>query len=195
MNLTKTRNRINQLEADRRLAQSQRDAETIALDEIRERVGVISEAQQIAQGVAATIQQLAHRRISSVVTRCLAAIFGDDAYQFEIRFVEKRGKTEAELILTRDGLELPTPLDSAGGGVIDVAAFALRLSCLILSRPQLRRVLILDEPFKALRGVDYRERVAGMIKSLSTDLGVQFILNIDIEAYPEFELGKVVELD
>lgn len=77
---------------------------------------------------------------------------------------------------------------------MEVTAFALRLSALIMARPPLRKVLILDEPFKCVRGRKYRSRVRDLIVELSRELGVQFIINIDVESYPEFKLGKVIEL-
>lgn len=150
-------------------------------------------AQAAFQYVAQSIQKEVHKRIAGVVTRCLALVF-DDPYEFNIQFDRKRGRTEAVFQFIRGGVTLENPLREVGGGVIDVAAFALRLSALLLSRPPLTRVLVLDEPFSKIRGIENRERVRSMVMQLSEELGVQFIINIDIDAYPEFELGKVVKL-
>jgi len=147
------------------------------------------EAQQIVQAVAETVQQEAHARIGGVVSRCLSIVFGEDAYRFEIHFERARGKTEARLVFVRDGMEV-NPVDASGGGVVDVAAFALRLSCLMLSRPAQRRVVVLDEPFKFV-SADYRDAVRRMLESLSSDLDVQFIMVTHID---ELRCGKVVEI-
>jgi ABC-type sulfate/molybdate transport systems ATPase subunit len=85
-------------------------------------------------------------------------------------------------------------MEEVGGGVIDVAAFALRLACVMLSRPKSRKMLILDEPLKNVRGVENRRRVRGMLLELAERMGFQFVLNVDADAYPEFALGKIVEL-
>lgn len=151
------------------------------------------EAQKSIQKVAQSVQQEAHDRIAGLVTRCLGAVF-DEPYEFKIEFERKRGKTEAALKFVRDGLVLDDPMNQAGGGVIDVASFALRLACLVLRRPQIRRLLVLDEPFKNIRGAEYRGRVRALLEALSREIGVQFILCVDADAYPQFVLGHVVEM-
>jgi len=147
------------------------------------------EAQQIIQVVAETVQEEAHDRISGVVSRCLATVFGEDAYEFKIRFERARGRTEARLVFVRDGMEV-NPVDASGGGVVDVAAFALRLGCLMLSRPARRRVVVLDEPFRFV-SQEYREAVRSMLEGLSVDLGVQFVMVTHIE---ELATGHIVRI-
>lgn len=145
-------------------------------------------AQTIIQNVAEVVQQEAHKRIASIVTRCLKSVF-DKPYQFEIRFSQKRGRTEASLVFVRDGMEID-PMSSSGGGVIDVAAFALRLSCLLLLRPPVRRLLVLDEPWKHL-SEQYRPRMRELIETLADELQMQFVIVTHSE---EFRIGKVVEV-
>ena len=148
-------------------------------------------ALRIFQQTAEIIQQKAHRQISYVVTRCLAVVF-DDPYQFQIQFEQKRGRTEARLQFVRRGLVLQDPLDESGGGVVDIASFALRLASLILSRPQRRRCLILDEPFKFVHPPERRPRIVKMIQMLADEFDVQFIIVTGIE---ELVTGTVIHLD
>lgn len=180
---------LNRKVTERRLETERQEAE-----QARSRLQDAEQAQGIIQAVAQGIQQQAHRRIAGIVTRCLETIFGEQAYQFKINFEQKRGKTEAQLIFERDGQAYADPTRQIGGGVVDVAAFALRLACLVLSRPPVRKVLILDEPFSKIRGEQYRRRVRDLVESLAEELGIQFVINIDLDVYPEFELGKVVRL-
>lgn len=147
-----------------------------------------AEAQTIVQAVAQTVQEEAHDRIAGVVTRCLTTVF-EDPYEFKIKFERARGRTEAHLTFVRDGHGV-NPIDASGGGVVDVAAFALRLSCLMLSRPARRRVVVLDEPFKFV-SADRRYAVRAMLEQLAGELGVQFIMVTHIE---ELQCGRVVDL-
>lgn len=142
----------------------------------------------LAQTVAKAVQTVAHDRVASIVTQSLKTVF-NNPYEFTIEFVEKRGRTEAVLAFTRGGMSVD-PMTGVGLGVVDVAAFALRLSCLMLSQPPLRRVLIMDEPFKWV-SVDRRDRVRELLIALSHELGVQFIM---VTHQPELRVGKVVEL-
>ena len=92
-------------------------------------------------------------------------------------------------MFVRNGREVD-PIDASGGGVVDVAAFALRLSSLMLSRPARRRLVVLDEPFKFV-SAGHRAAVRVMLEGLAADLGVQFLMVTHIE---ELQCGHIVEL-
>lgn len=140
---------------------------------VEQRVADTRAALELTQGVAAAVQAAAHKRIAEVVTRSLAAVF-PEPYGFRITFETKRGKTEAKLEFVRDGMAV-APMDAAGGGVVDVAAFALRLSAVLWSRPPKRRLLVLDEPLKHLSR-DYTDRARVLLETLAAELGVQIVL-------------------
>lgn len=146
------------------------------------------QAQGLIVSMAQQVQQQVHRRIASVVSSCLAAVF-EDPYEFKIHFEQKRGRTEARLTFLRDGLEV-NPIESSGGGAVDVAAFALRAACLVLHRPRLRKVLLLDEPFKFVSG-EYQPAIRSMLEQLSEELGLQIIM---VTHNKEYETGKIIKL-
>jgi DNA repair exonuclease SbcCD ATPase subunit len=187
--LTTLRQKTNRQVAALDAARIRCQAEQKALDAAQARVDAAQEAQGLAQQIAAQVQQKAHDRIAGVVTRSLQAVF-DDPYEFVIRFEQKRGRTEARMVFIRDGQEID-PLTASGGGVVDVAAFALRLSCLMLARPPLRRLLVLDEPFRFV-SANLHSRVRGLLEALSQELGVQIIMVTHEEA---LTTGTVVELE
>jgi hypothetical protein len=147
-----------------------------------------TEAHRIIGATARALQARVHGHIAAVVSRCLTTVF-DDPYTFRIDFVETRGQTEARLVFVRDGQPVD-PMTAAGGGVVDVAAFALRMAALMMSRPAARRVLVLDEPFKFV-SAEYRDNVRAMLEGLSADLGVQVIMVTHIDA---LRCGDVVEV-
>ena len=148
------------------------------------------EGVQIVQAVAETIQEQAHDRIAGVVTRCLATVFPDEPYEFRIEFERTRNRTEARLRFVREDMSV-NPIDASGGGVVDVAAFALRVSCLMLKRPPARRVLVLDEPFRFVSAT-YRPAVATMLEDLAHELSIQFIMVTHID---ELRMGNVIEVE
>ena len=148
------------------------------------------EAQQIVQLVAKTVQETAHDRIAGVVTRCLAAVF-DEPYEFHVRFEQARGRTEARLVFSREGMEV-NPIDASGGGVVDVAAFALRISCLMLTRPASRRVVILDEPFKHL-SKEYIQNASIFLAELVNKIGRQVIVVTHVTSLAN-ESGNVIKI-
>jgi len=189
MNLTNTRIKVDKMLGELKSTQTQLKNERAILIESEDHLAHIEEAQDIVQQVAQLIQQQAHNQIAAVVTRCLVTVFEDD-YGFEIHFEKKRGRTEANLILTKDGNEIENPLNSDSGGVVDIAAFALRLSCLVLAKPRQRRFLAMDEPFKFV-SAEYRENVKMLLEGLAEDFDLQIIMVTHVQ---ELVCGKIIRL-
>jgi len=130
------------------------------------------EVRALFQKAAQDTQQKLEFHISNLVSTALAAVF-DDPYTFQLEFVQKRNKTEAELWFVRNG-EKMKPIDASGGGAVDVASFALRIAFWSLTK-KTRPLIILDEPFKHL-SADLQNRASDMLKMLSENLGLQIIL-------------------
>lgn len=147
------------------------------------------DALELLQTCAEACQRLATSQIAGVVTRCLQAVFGDEAYSFSIQFEQKRSRTEALLGFQRGGKEF-SPLSSSGGGTIDVASFALRLAALLLNKPPLRRLLVLDEPWRCL-SVDYRPKMKSLLETLARETKVQIVF---VTHSKDYEVGEVMEL-
>ena len=137
-------------------------------------------ASAILLNVAKKTQQNLAYRLSNLVSTCLSSVF-DEPYTFEVKYEEKRGKTEIDFNLTRDGMSLDNPILSVGGGVVSVIAFALRMACLCLSTPPLRRVLVLDEPFTAVHGEDQQRKVGELVNRLSEELNLQILLIANLQ--------------
>jgi len=185
--------RVEQLKREHESIKAQESVEIQILEKAEQQLEDTQEAHVLLQTVAKTVQQQAHHKIAELVTRCLSSVF-DDPYEFRIKFVKRRNKTEAELVFVRDETELTDPMNEVGGGVIDVASFALRLALVLMAHPPRRRILLLDEPFKNIRGEKNKSRVRDLLLRLSKETGIQFVLNVDHQAYPEFALGKVFEI-
>ena len=134
------------------------------------------------EGLKAVIQQTAKEtqdklrlRFEAIVQACLDAVF-PGSYKFMMEFISRRGQVEVDMWLDKDGTRMD-PMDSNGGGVVDVMSIALRLCCLTLSTRS--RVLLLDEPFGHLRG-DARERLGELLAIISERLNVQILMVGDV---------------
>jgi DNA repair exonuclease SbcCD ATPase subunit len=182
------RKTTDRLMADYNLCKQRAIDEEIALETAEKVTAQTIKAQEVVQAVAQTVQQQAHERIASVVSRSLEAVF-DDPYEFKIIFERKRGRTEARLIFLRDGNEL-APIDGAGGGAIQIAAFACRLASIMLTKPPGRRVLVLDEPFKDV-SAEYRERLKELLLTLAEEMELQIIMVTHIT---ELQCGTIIKL-
>lgn len=171
------------------LAEQTVSGERAAITQAEQEAADSQQAQEVLQRLAQAVQQQAHNRIAGVVTSCLQTVFGEQAYEFKIEFDRKRGRTEARLLFLRGDLEVD-PLTASGGGMVDVAAFALRAACLMLHRPRVRRLLVLDEPFRFV-SAEFQDNVRQMLEGLAADLGMQIIMVTHNEAY---ETGTVIHL-
>ncbi len=133
-------------------------------------------AKEIIKLVGLKTQQQISYNISEITTMALHAVL-DNPYDLEIEFVERRDKTECDIWLTRDGVK--TKPVYTGGGAKDVASFALRIASWTMQKPRSRSTLILDEPFKHLKGEKANRRMLDMIHQISEKLGIQIIMISD----------------
>jgi len=148
----------------------------------------LEEALLVSQEVAQMTQEELEFQVSALVTNALESIF-PDPYEFKVEFDIKRGKTEAVLFFTRNG-EAIDPLTAAGGGIVDVAAFALRLSSFLISLEKPPGIIVLDEPFRFV-SEEYQPAVAELMEEMAEKLGIQFIVVTHLNA---LEIGNVIEI-
>ena len=123
-----------------------------------------------------TMSQISYH-ISDITSLALEAVF-DDPYKLEVEFVQRRNKTECDLYFVR-GDERIDPISASGGGAVDVASFALRIASWSMMRPRTRNTIILDEPFKHLKGHNANLRVLEMLNEVSRKLKTQIIMISD----------------
>lgn len=133
----------------------------------------LEKAHEILRQVGLETQQQLVYHISDVTSVALESVF-DEPYKLILDFVDKRGKTECDILFERNGVRID-PMTASGGGVVDLAAFALRIASWSMKVPSTRSIIVLDEPFKHL-SKDLHNRASEMIKLLADKLGIQFII-------------------
>lgn len=172
------RRRVEQLKGRQaQLAQTVADVEK-TITNITRQHHRYERALEIVKHVGLLTQQQLEYHLAEQVSLAMDAVF-DDPYALKVQFVEKRGKTEANILFERRGLAFP-PVGSAGGGAIDVAAFALRVAYWSMRQDlKVAPVLLLDEPFSQLKGEQANLRALAIVKQLSGQLGVQVIMVSD----------------
>lgn len=146
-----------------------------SIDLVKKRAEQLDELQVIVQEASKRTQDKIKSRFETIVQSCLDVVF-PSSYNFHFDFVPKRGKTECEIYLEKDGVKYE-PMDSNGGGVVDVISIALRVACLTLTSYD--KVLLLDEPFGHLRGAS-REKLGEVLNALSDKLGLQIVMVGDV---------------
>lgn len=165
------RQKINEDKAALRY-HTQRLADTERKIKLEERHEVVlKKCRVILHASALKIQKKVKSYLDNLVSMALKAVL-EDPYQFEAIFETKHNETECRLVFKRDGEERD-PLDSTGGGAVDVAAFALRVAIqrMIFNRP----AMLLDEPFQNM-SEDRHPFVVDLLETINKKLGLQLIM-------------------
>lgn len=189
MTLAQLRQRLDQ---DRgRLQAIQQSLAAIKSDQDRLQLEAldIEESGLILQHVAKITQAQVGVYLDDMITSGMAAVFPNDTdYVFKADFVQRRGQTEIDLLLSDAQGHRIRPSDQDGGGLVDVVAFLLRVALWTLGRDT-RPVIILDEPFRNLHGREDQRRASELINCLSERLGLQFIIITGEDEGPELLVG------
>ena len=142
-----------------------------AANKAKERQEVAKKGLAVIQDVAQRVQAQLEHKITSLVNMAIMSVF-DDAPKFKMEIVIRRNKTECDLLFV-EGDNKSKPIDSSGGGLLDVVSFALRV--VIWTFTESDNTLILDEPFKYL-SPRLSSKVSKMLSELSKTLGLQIIM-------------------
>lgn len=133
-------------------------------------------ARAILQIVAKNIQKTTEIRISKLVSMIIAYVF-PDPYEFQLKFIERRNVTEADMLFIKNGHVSDDILNTGGGGVADVASVGLCLS--LFSLRKTRPTFLFDEPTKYVHNPEYQIRCSELFKSLCSKLNMQIIIISD----------------
>lgn len=152
----------------------------------------ISQAHAVCIELERDIQGKAHKKLTGIVTSCLQSIIGSD-YRFDIKFIKIRGRTEAKPVLidVRSDIEIVDPVNEDSGGVVDIVSFALRVCDILLTKPEVDRILVLDEPFRFV-SKKHRPAVRELLENVSESFDMQIIL---VTHQEEYITGKVIRLE
>lgn len=190
MNAKELSNKVSEFKGRLWTAQRSLENSEKELTETKAHLEASNQLKVIIQQVAKETQDKLRLRFEAIVQACLDAVF-PGAYKFMMEFVSRRGQVEVDMWLDHDGTRMD-PLDSNGGGVVDVMSIALRLCCLTLSTNS--KLLLLDEPFGHLRG-EARERLGELLSIISEKLNVQIFMVGDVAGNvvlgKEFRVSKV----
>jgi len=173
MKIEDIRNLLEQRKGKKAQIKSQIKDTKIKLQLSKKSLKKHEQAREIIREVGMKTQQQLQFHISSITSLALEAIF-ESPYELKVEFVQRRNKTECDLLFVRDNVEFE-PISASGGGAVDVASFALRIASWSMQNPKSRNIIILDEPMRFLSS-DRQEKASKMIKELSDKLGIQFLI-------------------
>jgi len=148
------------------------------------------QAREVVKQAGLKTQQALAFHISDITSLALQAVFSDP-YNLSVNFVQRRNKTECDLLFERNGEEVD-PMDASGGGAVDVAAFALRVASWSMQAPRTTNCIVLDEPMRFL-STDLQPKASEMMQQLSKKLKLQFLIITHEELLTE-EADNIIEV-
>ena len=125
----------------------------------------------VIQDTAQVTQNMLRNKITNLVNLAIRSVF-DDPPLFIMEITLKRNRTECELLF-KDGDSVSKPIESAGGGLLDIVSLALRIVMWTFTNTD--NTLILDEPAKFC-SPDLAPKVSTMLSELSKKLDLQIIM-------------------
>lgn len=173
MTVQELRNIIEQRKGKRDQIKQQLSFTAQRLKDNKRRARRHEQAKEIIRVVGLRTQQQLQYHIGDITSLALEAVY-DDPYQLVAEFVQRRNKTECDLYFTRNDDKID-PLTAAGGGVVNIAAFALRVASWSMQQPRSNNVLILDEPFGNVAS-DLLPHVSEMLLEITRRLKLQLIM-------------------
>jgi DNA repair exonuclease SbcCD ATPase subunit len=145
------------------------------LVEISHKKEVYSKGIEVLDFAQESVKMGIKNGFESVVTYALQFIFGIN-YIFQLDFGRRGNLQEVGLNVKTDVLtESYDPMDTSGGGVIDVVSIALRVAILELHKPKIQGPIILDESFKHLSR-EHLYQAGAFLNALVSRVGRQIIM-------------------
>ena len=166
-----------------------REAVAATLAEAEERVAVTGNEAEILEivldrlhGMEQVWQRKFQKSMETIVSEGLSLVFGEEL-MLQIKPSTKSDMSAVEFVLVKDGEEEDI-MDGQGHGYVAIIAFLLRVLLIVASRPLLRLLLIMDEPFAHV-SPEFRHPLAEMVAALIERLDFQMIMVTQEREYVE----------
>lgn len=176
--LDKKKAHLNVRKGERQQLERDMDELILKISDSREDLLQFQESLILLQRTSEKAREFGKERLEEITTSALQFVFGPDV-RFEIELGESAGRPQAEfyLVTSQAGNEVRTkPMESNGGGIVDIIALALRIAVLQIHHdPQINGPIVLDEPGKHV-SEEYAERMATFLQQMSSHFKRQIIM-------------------
>jgi len=145
------------------------------LENIGEDLELYIKAVELLTVAQETMREGVRKSFEETITFALQHILGSD-YEFYMDFGRRGNLQEVNFNVKSKNLdEAFDPIDTSGGGVIDIVSLALRVAILELQQPRVDGPLVLDESFKHLSSQNLY-RAGDFLRKMSERMNRQIIM-------------------
>jgi len=173
--LNNLKSEVNSLSGKRELLNRQIENSNAKLQDLTYKREIYKKSIELLTFVQQATKEKIKEGFENLVTYALRYIYNND-YKFELEFGRRGNLQQLDFnIKTPDFKKPADPLDTSGGGVLDIISLALRLSLLELARPKIEGFLVLDESFKHL-SQNYLENARKFLNAINKRINRQIIM-------------------
>lgn len=130
----------------------------------------------------------------NIVSWGLKYIFQED-YKFCLVFGRRGNLNELDFAIKSPDLdEAINPMDSRGGGILNVVSMVLRLVLMEVSTPKINGFMILDESFKNVNGQQYINQLNQFVLDINEKFNRQIIHITDMENFKSDSNYNLIEI-
>lgn len=173
--LNEIKSDLDQQKGQLDLLNTQIDSQKIKTTDLEDRKKRYKKVVELLSFVQQVTKQKTKDSFERLVTYALRFIYSEN-YKFELDFGRRGNLSEINFnVKTPDFKESFNPLDTSGGGVLDILSLALRICLIELTRPKIEGTIILDEPFKHL-SKEYLPKAEAFLEAITKKIGRQIIL-------------------
>lgn len=145
------------------------------LQSLRTELAAIEEAAVILAAVTDAKRKELKEKVENFVSMALTRIF-ETNMQFIVDMSQEGNQISAHFLVKTDDLPHPVDLfEARGGGLVQVVGFILRIVILLSHRPPLRRLLVMDEPFRMV-SEQYVDNLTTLVRELAYKTKIQFVI-------------------
>lgn len=129
-----------------------------------------------------------------IVSWALKYIFQED-YKFCLVFGRRGNLSELDFAIKSPDLdEAIDPMDSRGGGILNVVSMVLRLVLMEVSVPKINGFMILDESFKNVNGQQYIDQLNQFVIDINEKFNRQIIHISDMDNFKSDSRYNLIEI-
>ena len=130
----------------------------------------------------------------NIISWGLKYIFQED-YKFCLVFSRRGNLQELDFAIKSPDLdEAINPMDSRGGGILNVISIILRLVLMEVSVPKINGFIILDEAFKNVNGQEYINQLNSFVLEINKKFDRQIIHISDMENFKSETSYNLIEI-
>lgn len=162
---------LDQKKAEQKVFQDQLDMLGLEIDTLSHKETIHKKSMALCDVLIEQMNSASVEDIEKLITDALKFIFEKD-YKFKMNPQVKRGSMSYSFTLNDNETEI---IEAEGGGIVQVIAVLMRIITISISKPELKKILVLDESL-GMVAKEFISNTSKFIKDLGNKLNFIIIL-------------------